>query len=860
MEAPEYWGEFVGSMDPVVEICGWDGETCEAPVLATFTMTTGPGSETIRVVPEDEHYIVNWHIGDFPVVEGGTYRIRVTVAGAELGFADVTLYANMGQAKKASTGESINLVDGRTLPIKFRIEEGAVFVVGADGATISVPGGAVTLDSPPGALTADTGITVTPATEYPQDPGSVPGSVFDFGPDGTLFTNPVRLTIHYDPDLLLPGADENALVLGHLVDDAWTEVAGSTVDVAAHTVTGLISSFSTYGVLEAAAPPPPALSASLVFSSDRDGDADLYTFDGTDLLMIQDRGASGAPDWLEDQVVFHSIGSDNYDIWQIDLATGTTGVNLTLTPGIHEFGPVWSPDGTKIAFVRLMPDMQYDIWVMDADGSNQMPLTTHPANDAAPAWSPDGSRIAFHSSRDGNPEVYTMNWDGTSLTRLTNDSGMEDGSPTWSPTGHSIAFAKYQTGGEGEIWIMNADGSNPRAVTTAAGTQDYAPAWSPDGSQIAFERTSDLPSGTSDIWVVAPDGSGLAPVVVDPADDGGPAWRKVRRIILESIEVQITHTDDYFETTPRLGADAQGDYVVYTSKHIMPGGSSGYGEIMVQRLDADGMPDGPVIQVSDGTTDDVLADASGGLIAYSAFTEQNSQVGQIKVFDINTSQTAAVTEDLATIFEARIHGTAVVWIQGGTDGLQIMYYELDWQTGLPVAISGPDAMNVDIGERYVVWERGNPSPSGADAIMAFDHILGSTIPVTEDPNLDARQPSTSGSYVVWESTDLWGNMTIELADLSKHPDDPGARRTLVDNGAHVLAPSVDGDLVAFESDLAGNYDVYLARISDGRIFQVTTHPDDQWLSDVYGFQVAYVDERNATRDVYVSSFSFRPSF
>ena len=88
----------------------------------------------------------------------------------------------------------------------------------------------------------------------------------------------------------------------------------------------------------------------------------------------------------------------------------------------------------RIAFASDR-DGNFEIYVMNADGSNQTNLTNDPAGDLAPIWSPDGSRIAFASSRDGNPEVYVMNADGSGLANLTGNPDY-DGSHAWSPRRH----------------------------------------------------------------------------------------------------------------------------------------------------------------------------------------------------------------------------------------------------------------------------------------------------------------------------------------------------------------------------------------------------------------------------------------
>ncbi len=122
---PSPTGTFDGTLSPVVRICEWDGTACTA-IIAEFTMETGPGSETVRVVGEDEHYIVNWHTDEFALNPDFLYRIAVLVDGFVLGSADVDVVSNGGGLWNVDTGEAIVMPDGKTLAIKFRIEEGAI--------------------------------------------------------------------------------------------------------------------------------------------------------------------------------------------------------------------------------------------------------------------------------------------------------------------------------------------------------------------------------------------------------------------------------------------------------------------------------------------------------------------------------------------------------------------------------------------------------------------------------------------------------------------------------------------------------------------------------------------------------------
>lgn len=123
-------GAFDVGVEPSVLICMLDGPNCAAlqpdgfPLV--FTMSGSPGSRSIMVNAEEEHYIAVWHAGDFDLDPAGFYRIAVLASGTELGLIDIQPVAKGGDLRNVNTGEYIGLVASRTLPIRFRIERGAV--------------------------------------------------------------------------------------------------------------------------------------------------------------------------------------------------------------------------------------------------------------------------------------------------------------------------------------------------------------------------------------------------------------------------------------------------------------------------------------------------------------------------------------------------------------------------------------------------------------------------------------------------------------------------------------------------------------------------------------------------------------
>ena len=139
---------------------------------------------------------------------------------------------------------------------------------------------------------------------------------------------------------------------------------------------------------------------------------------------------------------------------------------------------------------------------MRGDGSERVNVTNHPANDDDPAFDPSGARIVFTSDRDGNPDIYVMNDDGSGLARLTLVDPAIDQLPEFSPDGSRIVFTSNR-GGNFDIFVMTSSGTDVTQLTTDAG-DDVDPTFSPDGSKIAFWSDRD---GKRDIWVMNADGT-----------------------------------------------------------------------------------------------------------------------------------------------------------------------------------------------------------------------------------------------------------------------------------------------------------------------------------------------------------------
>ena len=230
------------------------------------------------------------------------------------------------------------------------------------------------------------------------------------------------------------------------------------------------------------------------------------------------------------KLVFVQGARRRAEIWTMN-ADGSGKRRLTRN-SFADAAPSWSPNGRRIVFRSIRPSPtggapSSGIYVMNADGSGQVPLAT--GDD--PVFSPDGTKIAFVSFRTGPGEIFVMNADGSGQTALTaNTSG--DGEPDWSPDGRRIAF-QSERDGNAELYVMNADGSGQRRLTRTPRAGEGLPAFSPDGRQIAFQqrllRSSGRVKRADDVFVMRANGARVKRLTFATGYDGRPDWQPKRR-------------------------------------------------------------------------------------------------------------------------------------------------------------------------------------------------------------------------------------------------------------------------------------------------------------------------------------------
>lgn len=308
-------------------------------------------------------------------------------------------------------------------------------------------------------------------------------------------------------------------------------------------------------------------------------------------------------------------------------------------------------------------------------------------------------------------------------------------------------------------------------------------------------------------------------------------------------ELQLTK-NGAFNTTPVGARDSISPWVVYATTNFTVGSQS---SIWYQRFDANAVV-GTAVQVSTGTTSDQLDDTDGNSIVYTAYQSTTSLAGSINLYDPVT-QTVATVGTAPSLYGARVSGDNVVWLEGTSGATSVMLANTTTPTAAPINLAGPSpsVSSVDVGSRFVVYER---VVNGQHDVMAYDLAQKVTVAVANNPNLNERLPHTSGSWVVWE-VQATGSTAVIAMNMDTQQVVTVAQGAMTNE-----SPTIDGNLIAYQANPNGVFNVYVYRIPQGDTFQVTSNSNDEQLNDVFGNMVTYVDNRGGSYNVYVSMLTF----
>jgi TolB protein len=225
------------------------------------------------------------------------------------------------------------------------------------------------------------------------------------------------------------------------------------------------------------------------------------------------------------ELVFAAALHDNQDLYIA--VPGSDRLTRITTDHAADGVPVWSPDGSKLAFVRFSQDGSSRLHVVNADGTDDHLVTKQAVGaEILPTWSHDGRRLVFagiigNGGAASSSAIYSVGVDGGALRQLTHDSLLPN-DPVWSPDGSLIAFDVGDP--RPSLYVMDTTGGRRRLVSPPDPRLllDWPLLWSPDSSALAFAATGT--NGRRDVYVVERDGHGRIDLTSGPGTEGAPAW------------------------------------------------------------------------------------------------------------------------------------------------------------------------------------------------------------------------------------------------------------------------------------------------------------------------------------------------
>jgi Tol biopolymer transport system component len=468
-----------------------------------------------------------------------------------------------------------------------------------------------------------------------------------------------------------------------------------------------------------------------------------------------------------------------------------------------EQNPAWSPDGTRIAHVsdRAAIGQGFDIWLMNADGSDPRQLTSAPESEVSPAWSPDGERIAYGiERRDGQTivgyEIHVVGADGSD-PHLLEGSLTADAAPAWSPNSEFIAFQSFRDG-NWNIYLMRADGTGQTPLTTTVAA-DMLPSWSPstavsDDTSPSLVTPESAPSPPPPIATPSAAAGTAEPAILFASHRGDVHDSQIYVMGVDGSNARPLTLTRGHTWRPRVAPDgarffftsvAPGEHAIHDATG---GGITGTGnhDTFVATFTGSTTADLAAAEVTNITAGLTAWDSAwswspdGSLIAFTSDRSGN--------WDIYT-----MTPDGQNVTQITTDGANDGWPAWTPDGTQILFSS----------------------DRTGNWEIWSMARDGSDVR-----------PLTDRPDTADLFPEVSpdGTRVVFSSQEAAGNTgEIYIMDLS---GEQVVR--LTSTAALNTMPSwcPGGDTMVFVSDRAGNDDIYLMNADGSNVVALTDDPGE----------------------------------